>query len=68
MDENIVKFVENSPVTASDLPYINKSLRMGRTVEIRPPGNDGIPKIMEVNRKFLNTGREMGRPKSGKEL
>lgn len=66
MEEKIVD--AGGPVTAADLTYINKSIRKGRTVEIRPPGNDGIPKIMEVNRKFLNTGREMGRPKSGKEL
>lgn len=66
MEEKIVD--AGGPVTVADLTYINKSIRKGRTVEIRPPGNDGIPKIMEVNRKFLNTGRGMVRPKSGKEL
>lgn len=53
MDEKTINAVE-CPVTAEDLPYINAAVRKGRTVEIRPPGKDNRPKIMEVNRKFLN--------------
>lgn len=49
------------PVTASDLPHINAVVRSGETVEIRP-GPDNTAKIMQVKRKFINTGREMRRP------
>lgn len=55
------------PITPADLPYINAIVRKGETVEIRP-GPDNTAKIMEVKRKFVNTGRELDHPKSGKEL
>lgn len=54
---------EAGPVRLEDLPYINTVVRRGDTVEIRP-GPDSTAKIMEVKRKFIKTGREMGRSKS----
>lgn len=49
------------PVTVADLPYINNVVRKGETVEIRPGPGD-TAKIMQVKRKFINTGRETSRP------
>lgn len=49
------------PVTSADLPRINAVVRSGETVEIRP-GPDNTAKIMQVKRKFINTGRGMSRP------
>lgn len=62
-----VKSSETGPVTLEDLPYINAVVRNGETIEIRP-GPDDTAKIMKVTRKFIKTGRETDRPKSGKGL
>lgn len=67
MDKKTIKSTETGPVRPEDLPYINAVVRSGETVEIRPGLND-TAKIMKVTRKFIKTGRETDRPKSGKEL
>ena len=67
MEQKTIKSTKTGPVKPEDLPYINAVVRSGETVEIRP-GPDCTAKIAKVTRKFIKTGRETDRPKSGKEL
>lgn len=54
-DEKIIRAVEDGPVTAADLPYINAIVKKGDRAEVGP-GPNGTVKISHVRRTIVKSG------------